>query len=69
MVLVCIMLVCSGGLFLIIINYYLFKRDRNIVEKMFLEGDIKVLCTTATLAWGINLPAYAVIIKGAEIYS
>ena len=23
---------------------------------------------TATLAWGVNLPAYAVIIKGTDIY-
>ena len=24
---------------------------------------------TATLAWGVNLPAHAVIIKGTEIYN
>ena len=44
------------------------RADRNIVEKMFQRGDIKVLLATATLAWGVNLPAYAVIIKGTDIY-
>jgi replicative superfamily II helicase len=33
------------------------------VEKYFSEGAIKVLICTATLAWGVNLPAHAVIIK------
>ena len=27
-----------------------------------------MLMATATLAWGVNLPAYAVIIKGTDIY-
>jgi len=27
-----------------------------------------VLFATATLAWGVNLPAYSVIIKGTDIY-
>jgi replicative superfamily II helicase len=38
------------------------------VEKLFSEGHIKVLVSTATLAWGVNLPAYAVIIKGTKMY-
>lgn len=44
------------------------RTDRNAVEKMFDKGEIKVLVATATLAWGVNMPAYAVIIKGTDIY-
>lgn len=29
---------------------------------------LQVLVCTATLAWGVNLPAYAVVIKGTQIY-
>lgn len=49
-------------------NAGLLRKDRNMVEKMFSEGHIKVLFSTATLAWGVNLPAYAVIIKGTKMY-
>uniref|UniRef100_A0A182M3Z2 Activating signal cointegrator 1 complex subunit 3 n=1 Tax=Anopheles culicifacies TaxID=139723 RepID=A0A182M3Z2_9DIPT len=46
----------------------MLRQDRNLVEKYFADGLIKVLVCTATLAWGVNLPAHAVIIKGTEIY-
>jgi len=34
------------------------------VEDLFNERHVKVLVSTATLAWGVNLPAHTVIIKG-----
>lgn len=46
----------------------MLRQDRTLVEKLFSDGLIKVLVCTATLAWGVNLPAHAVIIKGTEIY-
>lgn len=45
------------------------RSDRNLIERLFGEGIIKVLCCTATLAWGVNLPAAAVVIKGTQVYS
>ena len=33
-----------------------------------MEGNLRVLVTTATLAWGVNLPAHAVVIKGTDVY-
>ena len=44
------------------------RADRNLTEKLFKERAINVLCCTATLAWGVNLPADCVIIKGTQIY-
>ena len=45
------------------------RSDRNFVERIFTDGAIRVLCCTATLAWGVNLPAAAVVIKGTQLYS
>ncbi|KAJ1446965.1 Sec63 Brl domain-containing protein [Pelagophyceae sp. CCMP2097] len=44
------------------------RADRGLSERMFAAGAVRVLCCTATLAWGVNLPAHAVICKGTEIY-
>ncbi|PIO61532.1 hypothetical protein TELCIR_16944, partial [Teladorsagia circumcincta] len=35
---------------------------------LFLEKKIQVLIATATLAWGINMPAHLVIVKGTEYF-
>jgi pre-mRNA-splicing helicase BRR2 len=45
------------------------REDRTLVEELFSSGDIQVLVCTATLAWGVNLPAHTVIIKGTQIYN
>ena len=43
--------------------------NRTNVEELFADNHIQVLVSTATLAWGVNLPAHTVIIKGTQIYS
>ncbi len=45
------------------------REDRTLVEDLFNEKAIQVLVSTATLAWGVNLPAHTVIIKGTQIYN
>ena len=45
------------------------REDRLLVEELFADGHIQVLVCTATLAWGVNLPAHTVIIKGTQIYN
>ena len=47
----------------------MLRSDRNLAERAFGQGLIKVLCCTATLAWGVNLPAHTVIIKGTQLYN
>ncbi|KAH3714509.1 activating signal cointegrator 1 complex subunit 3 [Pelomyxa schiedti] len=47
----------------------MLRSDRLLVEKLFGQGLCKVLVCTATLAWGINLPAHTVIIRGTQIYN
>uniref|UniRef100_A0A803P9U3 RNA helicase n=1 Tax=Cannabis sativa TaxID=3483 RepID=A0A803P9U3_CANSA len=43
-------------------------KDRSLVEELFSNNKIQVLVCTSTLAWGVNLPAHLVIIKGTEYY-
>ena len=45
------------------------RADRTSVEDLFADRYLQVLVSTATLAWGVNLPAHTVIIKGTQIYS
>lgn len=45
------------------------RLDRTLVEDLFADRHIQVLVSTATLAWGVNLPAHTVIIKGTQIYN
>lgn len=45
------------------------RSDRTLVEDLFADKHIQVLVSTATLAWGVNLPCHTVIIKGTQIYN
>jgi len=45
------------------------RLDRSLVEDLFADRHIQVLVSTSTLAWGVNLPAHTVIIKGTQIYN
>ena len=47
----------------------LSRNDRSLVEDLFASKHIGVLISTATLAWGVNLPAKTVIIKNTKVYS
>ncbi|CCF56555.1 hypothetical protein KAFR_0B02580 [Kazachstania africana CBS 2517] len=47
----------------------LSKNDRALSEDLFADGVLQILVSTATLAWGVNLPAHTVIIKGTDVYS
>ena len=43
--------------------------DRMQVEKAFLNGGIKAICCTSTLAVGVNLPCHLVIIKNTVAFT
>ncbi|SCV04303.1 LAMI_0H15038g1_1 [Lachancea mirantina] len=47
----------------------LSKSDRSLSEDLFADGLTSILVSTSTLAWGVNLPAHTVIIKGTDLYS
>ena len=43
--------------------------DRKAVEQGFLDGQISIICCTSTLAVGVNLPCYLVVIKNTVTYT
>lgn len=47
----------------------LSRNDRSQSEDLFADGVIRLLISTKTISWGVNLPAHTVIIKGTDIYS
>ena len=47
----------------------LVAKQRNLIEEAFRSGLIKVISSTPTLAAGLNLPAYKVIVKDYKRYS
>ena len=47
----------------------LLPKQREIIENEFKKGIIKIISSTPTLAAGLNLPAYKVIIKDYKRYS
>jgi ATP-dependent DNA helicase HFM1/MER3 len=43
--------------------------DRRAIEQGFLSGQISIMCSTSTLAVGVNLPCYLVVLKGTCAWS
>ena len=46
----------------------LIESDRQLAEELFLNNKIQILVATSTLAWGVNLPAHLVIVKGTQFF-
>lgn len=46
----------------------LSQKDRELIETKFIEGFCRILASTTTLAWGVNLPVDLVVIRDVEIY-
>nr|NIP40440.1 hypothetical protein [Candidatus Aenigmarchaeota archaeon] len=47
----------------------LTNKQRKTIEDGFKEGMIKVITATPTLAWGVNLPAYRVVVRDLKRFS
>jgi len=46
----------------------LSRADKNRVEAWFRAGKIRILFSTSTLAWGVNLPARCVVIRDTKYH-
>ena len=47
----------------------LVQKQKNLIEDEFKNGQIKIICATPTLAAGLSLPVFRVIIKSLKRYS
>ncbi|KAH8689942.1 putative DEAD/DEAH box helicase [Talaromyces proteolyticus] len=46
----------------------LVESDRQLAEELFANNKIQILVATSTLAWGVNLPAHLVVVKGTQFF-
>lgn len=46
----------------------LVESDRQLAEQLFAHNKVQVLVATSTLAWGVNLPAHLVVVKGTQYF-
>lgn len=46
----------------------LSAEDKALIEGGFRAGVIRILVSTSTLAWGVNLPARVVVVRDVEMY-
>jgi replicative superfamily II helicase len=46
----------------------LSKNDKDLIEEWFRQDRIKILFSTSTLAWGVNLPARCVVIRDTKLH-
>ncbi len=47
----------------------LHSQQRELIEDNFRNGNIKIICATPTLAYGVNLPAFRVIVRDLKRFS
>jgi len=50
-------------------NAGLLSSQRKVVEDLFRQGEIKIVCSTPSLAAGINMPAFRVVIPSLYRYT